>query len=177
MIRLHRDFRGTSPAELRAISDGVMRNSAASQSVGSRIADAIVVVVLGLLDTALFWHWLAYCDGASLCMAAVVGMPRRRPHIPAGCDQQGRMPAGRGAMTHEELRSWPWGGLSRPGLLTEAELDQHNHEMHPRSNFGELLFFGGAVSRHRGRGLLERLRRAWRNWRAARRIAGLGPRL
>lgn len=90
-------------------------------------------------------------------------MSARRPYIPAGCDQQGRVLDGRRALTLSErcqeelaeiraarnagigmacagattspgdlapLRSWPW-GPSRPGKLTEAELDAHNAEMHP----------------------------------------------
>lgn len=58
-------------------------------------------------------------------------VPRlRRPYIPAGLTQQGRHPDGRRAMTHDELRHWPWAEHSQPGKLTEAELDAHNAEMH-----------------------------------------------
>jgi len=118
-------------------------------------------------------------------------MSTRRPYIPAGCDQQGRELDGRRAMTHEEaarnagmgmacheattspadltpLRAWPYAEHSRPGRLTEAELDRHNAERAERRPLPELLLAKGAMTAHPAPTWLERLRTAWLDFRIRR---------
>lgn len=76
------------------------------------------------------------------------GLPRR-PYIAAGLGQQGRMPSGCRAMTHEELRHFPWGEHSRPGGLTAAEIDRHVKAKMDHRPLGRILLDTGAVTWHR----------------------------
>lgn len=75
------------------------------------------------------------------------------PHIPAGCDQQGRFPSARRAT------KWPHTGTdSDMTPLTEAELDAHNAEFHATQR---LLSQTWAESGH---GALERTTRRVEPW-------------
>lgn len=84
----------------------------------------------GGCDCAAGWD----ADAARMGMSCASSEPmplERRPYIPTGVDAQGRQPSGCRAFTHAELTRWPWEDLSRPGPLSEAELDAHNREKLP----------------------------------------------
>jgi hypothetical protein len=81
----------------------------------------------------------------------------------AGVDAQGRQPSGCRALTHEELRdAWPWAEHSRPGKLTEADLDRAiAAKKYSRMPLPELLLHMGAMTHDTPPTLWQRVRRAW----------------
>lgn len=66
------------------------------------------------------------------------------------------------------LRTWPYAEHSRPGKLTEAELDRHIAERAERRPLPHLLLAKGAMTAHPAPTWLERLRTAWLSFRIRR---------
>lgn len=133
-------------------------------------------VVRYLADLPRCWgechhgHGRVPCTSPDLCAGAAAAMADAEAagaRMGMACAETTTQPA-----DLAPLRTWPYAEHSRPGKLTEAELDRHIAERHERRPLPHLLLAKGAMTAHPAPTWLERLRKWWKD----RRLARMGPR-